>query len=314
VSIPAPTAYPVLVIGAGISGLACAYRLQQAGIPVRALEAASRTGGVIATKEKDGFRFELGPQSFLSTEPLVGLIDALGLKDQLQLANPRAPRYILLGGRLVPAPLAPPSLLTTPLFSAGTKWRLLTEILRHSNPPDDDESVAAFVRRKFGDELLNRFVAPFVSGVYAGDPERLSLRAAFPKLHEFERPYGSVLRGAMKSRPAKGTPRVGLCSFRDGMEALPRAIAARLGDSLLLETSVAGLRHGKANGKPWFEVAIVRHNHRETLAASAVIITTPTEIASQILLGLSDKFAPLFSQIQYAPVAVVSVCYRREQI
>ncbi len=313
-SIPAPTAYPVLVIGAGISGLACAYRLQQAGIPVRALEAASRTGGVIATKEKDGFRFELGPQSFLSTEPLVGLIDALGLKDQLQLANPRAPRYILLGGRLVPAPLAPPSLLTTPLFSAGTKWRLLTEILRHSNPPDDDESVAAFVRRKFGDELLNRFVAPFVSGVYAGDPERLSLRAAFPKLHEFERQYGSVLRGAMKSRPAKGTPRVGLCSFRDGMEALPRAIAARLGDSLLLETSVAGLRHGKANGKPWFEVAIVRHNHRETLAASAVIITTPTEIASQILLGLSHKFAHLFSQIQYAPVAVMSACYRREQL
>ena len=80
--------------------------------------------------------------------------------------------------------------------------------------------------------MLNRFVAPFVSGVYAGDPERLSLRAAFPKLHEFEAQYGSVLRGAMKSRPAKGTPRAGLCSFRDGMETLPRAIAARLGDSL----------------------------------------------------------------------------------
>jgi protoporphyrinogen/coproporphyrinogen III oxidase len=314
VSLPAPTAYPVLVIGGGISGLACAYHLQQAGIPVCALEAGSRPGGVITTKDKDGFRFELGPQSFLSTEPLVGLIDALGLKDQLQHANPRAPRYILVGGRLVPAPLAPPSLLTTPLFSAGTKWRLLTEILRRSNPPEDDESVAAFVRRKFGDELLTQFVAPFVSGVYAGDPERLSLRAAFPKLHEFETQYGSVLRGAMKSRPAKGAPRAGLCSFRNGMETLPRAIAARLGNSLLLETSVAGLRHGKANGKPWFEVDITRLNRRETLAASAVVITTPTEIASQILLGLSDKFAPLFSQIQYAPVAVVSACYRREQI
>jgi len=314
VSIPAQTAYPVLVIGGGISGLACAYHLQQAGIPVRALEAASRPGGVIETKEKDGFRFELGPQSFLSTVPLVALIDALGLKDQLLRANPRAPRYILVGGRLVAAPLAPPSLLTTPLFSTGTKWRLATEILRRTRPPAEDESIAAFVRRKFGDELLSRLVAPFVSGVYAGDPERLSLRAAFPKLHEFEAQYGSVLRGAMKSRPAKGAPRAGLCTFRDGMETLPRAIAARLGGSLLLDTSVAGLRHGKANGKPWFEVDITRHNHSETLAASAVVIATPTNIASQILAGLSDKFAPLFSRVEYAPVAVVSACYRREQI
>jgi oxygen-dependent protoporphyrinogen oxidase len=302
------------VIGGGISGLACAYHLQQAGIPVRALEAGSRPGGVIVTKQKDGFLFELGPQSFLSTEPLVGLLDSLGLRDQLLYANPRAPRYILMAGRLVPAPLAPPSLLTTPLFSAGTKWRLLTEILRRTRPPADDESIAAFVRRKFGDELLHRLVAPFVSGVYAGDPERLSLRAAFPKLHEFEAHYGSVLRGAMKSRPAKGAPRAGLCSFRDGMETFPRAIAARLGSSLLLETSVETLRHGKANGKPWFEADITRQNHRETLAASAVVVATPTNIASQILLGLSDKFAPLFSRIEYAPVAVVSACYQREQI
>lgn len=313
-SIPTQTAYPVLVIGGGISGLACAYHLRQAGIPVRALEAGDRPGGVIATREKDGFRFELGPQSFLSTEPLLGIVDALGLRDQLLHANPRAPRYILVGGRLVPAPMGPPSLLTTPLFSAGTKWRLLTEILRHAQPPPGDESIAAFVRRKFGDELLSRLVAPFVSGIYAGDPERLSLRAAFPKLHEFEARYGSVLRGAMKSRPAKGKPRDGLCSFRDGMETLPRAIAARLGDSLLLETSVAAVRHGKANGKPWFEVDITRQNHVETLAAGAVVVATPTNVASQILLGLSDQFASLFSRIEYAPVAVVSACYRREQI
>jgi len=314
VSIPEQSAHPVLVIGAGISGLACAYHLQQAGIPVLIIEAGSRPGGLISTASKDGFRFDLGPQSFLTTEPLLKIIDALGLRDQLQHANPRAPRYILLGGQLVPAPLAPPSLLSTALFSRSTKWRLLTEILRHTKPPAEDESIAAFVRRKFGDELLNRLVAPFVSGVYAGDPERLSLRAAFPKLHEFETQYGSVLRGAMKSRPAKGTPRAGLCSFRDGMETLPRAIAARLCDSLLLETSVAGVRHGKANGKPWFEVDIARQNQRDTLAASAVVVATPTDAASQLLAGLSDRFPAAFSRIEYAPVAVVSSCYRREQI
>jgi oxygen-dependent protoporphyrinogen oxidase len=313
VFIPAQTAYPIIVIGGGISGLACAFHLQQAGIPVRVLESGSYPGGVIATTRKDGFLFDLGPQSFLSTEPLLALIDSLGLRDQLLHADPRAPRYILLSGQLVPAPLAPPSLLTTPLLSAGTKWRLLTEMLHRAKPPAEDESIAAFVRRKFGDELLNRFVAPFVSGVYAGDPERLSLRAAFPKLHEFETQYGSVLRGAMKSRPAKGTPRAGLCSFRDGMETLPRAIAVRLGDSLLLDTSVTGVRQSKGNEKPWFEVDITRQDRKETLVASAVVVATPTHIASQILGGLSDSFARIFSNIEYAPVLVISACYRREQ-
>jgi oxygen-dependent protoporphyrinogen oxidase len=314
VSTPAQTEYPVIVVGGGISGLACGYHLQQAGIPVRIMEAGSRPGGMIATEETDGFRFELGPQSFLSTELLLGLIDSLGLRDQLLHANPRAPRYIVLRGKLVQAPLAPPSLLTTPLFSAATKWSLLTEMFRRSSPPVGDESIAAFVRRKFGNELLERVVAPFVSGVYAGDPERLSLRAAFPKVHEFEAQYGSVLRGAMKSRPAKGTPRAGLCSFRDGMQTLPRAIAARLGDSILLETSVAALKHGKANGKPWFEVAVERRDHRETIAASGVVIAAPTNIASQILSGISHDFTPIFSRIEYAPVVVVSACYRREQV
>jgi oxygen-dependent protoporphyrinogen oxidase len=281
---------------------------------VRVLEASSRPGGVIATQQRDGFLFELGPQSFLSSEPLPALIDALGLRDQLLEANPRAPRYIVLRGRLVPAPLAPPSLLTTPLFSAGTKWRLVTEMLRRTRPPADDESIAAFVRRKFGDELLQRLVAPFVSGVYAGDPERLSLRAAFPKLHEFEEQYGSVLRGAMKSRPAKGAPRAGLCAFRDGMETLPRTIAARLGDSLLLQTSVTGLRQGTASGKSWFEVSIRRQNQQEIVAASAVVVATPTQVAATILRGLSDELPSLFSRIEYAPVVVASLCYRKDQI
>lgn len=313
-SIPALTPFPAIVIGGGISGLACAYHLQQAGIPVRVLEAGDRPGGVIATREQDGFRFELGPQSFLSTEPLLKLIDSLGLHAELLHADPRAPRYILFRGHLVPAPLAPPSLLTTPLLGARTKWRLVTEMFRRTIPPAKDESIAAFVRRKFGGELLDRLVAPFVSGVYAGDPEKLSLRASFPKLHEFETQYGSVLRGAMKSRPAKGTPRSGLCSFRDGMETLPRALAARLDDVLLTETTVLGARRGKANGNSSFEVDVTRNGHRETLLASALIMAAPVNAASEILKDVSDKFAAPFARIEYAPVAVVAAGYRRDQI
>jgi oxygen-dependent protoporphyrinogen oxidase len=314
VSIPALTPFPAIVIGGGISGLACAYHLQQTGIPVRVLDSGVRPGGVISTLEKNGFRFELGPQSFLSSEPLLKLIDALGLKNELLYADSRAPRYILFHGRLVPAPLAPPQLLTTPLLGPRTKWRLFTETFRRTNPPSADESIAAFVRRKFGDELLDRLVAPFVSGIYAGDPEKLSLRAAFPKLHEFETRYGSVLRGAMKSRPAKGTPRPGLCSFRDGMESLPRALGARLGDTLLSQAQVTGVRHGKANGNSSFEVDLTRNGHRETLLASAVIMAAPVNAASEILKGVSEQFAAPFARIEYAPIAIVAAGYRRDQV
>ena len=313
-SIPALTPIPAIVIGGGISGLTCAYHLQQAGIPVRVLDAGVRPGGVISTQEKDGFRFELGPQSFLSTDPLLKLIDALGLRNELLYADSRAPRYILFRGQLVPAPHAPPSLLTTPLLGVRTKWRLSTEMLRRTNPPSTDESIAAFVRRKFGDELLDRIVAPFVSGIYAGDPEKLSLRASFPKLHEFETKYGSVLRGAMKSRPAKGTPRPGLCSFRGGMETLPRALATRLGDALLSESLVVGARHGKANGNSSFEVDLTRNGHWETLLASAIIMAAPVYAASEILKGVSDKFAAPFARIEYAPLVVVAAGYRRDQV
>lgn len=313
-SIPSPSPFPAVVIGGGISGLACAYRLQQSGIPGRVLEAGTRPGGVIATIEKDGFLFELGPQSFLSTEPLLQLVEALGLKEAIVQADPKAPRYILSEGKLICAPMSPPGLLTTPLLGARTKWRIYSEMAQRTQPPAEDESIAGFVRRKFGDELLDKMVAPFVSGVYAGDPEKLSLRSAFPKVHEFETTYGSVLRGAMKSRPPKETPRAGLCSFRDGMETLPRGIGARLGDLFITESRVLALRRGKTNGKPWFEIDIDRHNHRETIAASAVIVAAPTDTAGQILHGLSEQFPSTFTRIGYAPVAVVSAGYRLEQI
>ena len=318
-SIPALTPFPVIVIGGGISGLACAYRLQQAGIPVRLLDASNRPGGVISTAQRDGFLFERGPQSFLSTGPLLELIASLGLAEELLRADAHAPRYILHRGKLVSAPLAPPSLLTSSLLGFSTKWRLCTEILRRSRPPANDESIASFVRRKFGDDLLDRMVGPFVSGVYAGDPEKLSLRSAFPAIYKLERDYGSVLRGAIKSRPAKGSPRPGLCSFRNGMETLPRALGAKLGHAFMGDARVTGIRRGKANGRSsngqtCFEIDIAENNRQETLTASSVIVAAPTDAAGRILQNLSPQYTAHLSKIEYAPLAVVAAGYRRDRI
>ncbi len=303
-----------VVIGGGISGLACAYRLRQLGVPVLLLEQASRAGGVICSVRQEGFLFELGPQSFLSTDPLLELIESLGLSPELQHADSRAPRYILQARRLHALPLAPPALLTTSLLSFGSKLRLLSEPFRRTQPPEDDESVAAFVRRKFSADLLENFVAPFVSGVYAGDAEELSLRSAFPSAYQWEKNYGSVLRGAIKSRPPKGKPRPALCSFPDGVGTLVRTLGGKLGDALERETSVVSIKRGRANGKSTFTLETTSSRGAAEIHADVIVMAAPTRAAGRLLASISESLADQFNQIEYAPVAVVATGYRREQV
>jgi oxygen-dependent protoporphyrinogen oxidase len=175
--------------------LVCAHALRKTGIDALLVEASDRLGGAIHSLQRDGYLLELGPQSFSSTPPMRALCAELGIEADLVQAPPHAPRYILVGGALKQVPLSPPAFLTSDLVSARTKWAVARDLFGKSRAPGHDESVAAFVRRKFSAELLDRLVGPFVSGVYAGDPERLSLRSAFPALHDAEKRKGSVIRG-----------------------------------------------------------------------------------------------------------------------
>jgi protoporphyrinogen/coproporphyrinogen III oxidase len=308
-----------IVIGAGISGLTCAYRLRRRGVSVLLLEAAPRAGGMIRSVQEDGYLFELGPQSSLVEAPLLALITELGLAERLERANPRAPRYVLHRGRLRAFPMGPGSFVATSLMSARTKMRLIGDAFGRTQPPQEDESVAAFVRRKFTDELLDRLVAPMVSGIYAGDVERLSLASAFPSIRRFEMEHGSLIRGAMKSRPAKGAPKPTLCSFPDGLEELPRALAESLGDALWCDTKVRGVRakqgdsSAPANGAR-FQIDVVRGGAAQTLSADCVVVATPCDVSAQILSGIDEAFAAIFQKIEYAPVAVVSTGYARKSV
>ena len=312
-----PNSTAVVIIGAGISGLACAYYLRDRGVTVRVLEASDRPGGLIHSIEQNGCHFESGPQSFLSTNPLLELIRKLKIEDQLLKADSRAPRYILRGGKLVQAPMSPFSLVSTPLFGARTKWRLVTEVFRRAHPPENDESVADFIRRKFGDDLLDSLVGPMVSGIYAGDPQRLSLRAAFPEVHRFEREHGSVVRGMLKFRAtekAKSAPRQGLCSFRHGMETLPRALAHSLGPTLSYNALADSLRRAKSNGHAAFEIPFSAGATGELLSAPAVVVATPCDVAARLLGDLDANFVEVFGAIEYAPVAVISTAYAQTAI
>ncbi|HEV2306808.1 MAG TPA: protoporphyrinogen oxidase [Candidatus Acidoferrales bacterium] len=306
-----------IVIGAGISGLACALRLRELGVGVRVLEAAENPGGVVATVQQDGFLFESGPQSFLLTPELRELIRSAGLESEILEASMQTPRYVLRNGKLHLAPMSPPALLTTSLLSVGSKMRVFSEPFRRSEPaPAPDESFADFVRRKFGTEILEYLAGPFVSGVFAGDPEKLSVRSAFPTMAQWEEEYGSVIRGAMKSRGSSDHVRPTLATLKRGVGSLLDAIAAKLGDSV--STSVAANSIAPTGTQTTVREWTVRSSstaQSSELPASAIVLAIPAYEVAKLLGPLgSAHLAPTLAGIPYAPVAVVAQAYRREQV
>ncbi len=310
------TYVPVLIVGAGISGLTCAYYLRKSGIDAHIVEAAPRPGGVIRSERRDGYLLELGPQSFSGTPQLRNLCRDLGIENELVEAPHSAPRFLLINGQLKPAPLSPPAFFASSLFSARTKWRILRDAIGRSAPPYVDESVAAFTHRKFSAELLDKLVGPFVSGIYAGDPEKISLRAAFPQLHEAERSTGSVIRGMMRAAKSKPGPkqRPTLQSFRDGNETLIKALAANIGPALRCGVEITAIQQDSA-GNPQsgerFVVDAKTTNGTETIIADRLVLAVPTYVAAKLL---RSEIASPFEEIEYASLAVISLGYQRQEV
>ena len=227
----------VAVVGAGISGLACAFGCRSLGMRVVVFESANEAGGCIKTVHDQGCIVEGGPQSLVTAPALSELVDALGLRGDIVASAPAAKRrYVLTRGGLIPVPASPPALLLSRLMSIGAKWRLMREPFVAKRTADGDESVASFVRRRGGEEIVDAVAGPFMAGINAGDPEQISVRSTFPVLEKMEREHGSVLRalrasGMPKARPAS-------FSFSRGNQVLPRALAAALGDAVALRSPV----------------------------------------------------------------------------
>jgi protoporphyrinogen/coproporphyrinogen III oxidase len=303
---------PALVVGGGISGLVCAYALRKAGVDALLLEASSRPGGSIHSQRRDGYLLEYGPQSFSGTAPLLALCAEVGIQNEMIKAPPRAPRFVVVGGGLQPVPLTPAAFLVSRLVSAPTKWAIARDVIGRSRVPEEDESVGAFVRRKFSAEMLDRLIGPFVSGVYAGDPERLSLRSSFSMLYDAEKSKGSVIRGMLAKAGKQPRLRPTLLSFRDGTETLPRALSARLGDRLRINACVTRVQPDDAG--PAFRVTAQIQGQEETVLTDHLVIATPADVGGNLLRELRPSFESLLCGIEHAPVAVVSLGYRRSDV
>jgi oxygen-dependent protoporphyrinogen oxidase len=283
--------YDLAVVGGGITGLVAAYSASIKGKKVLLLEKGPAFGGNIKTFRGNGYIFEEGPQTILANNRAVfELLESLNLEPQEASPGSRK-RYIYKNGKLVPIPLKPQEFFKTPLVGWKTKLKLPLELFK--KPREGDFSVARFVREHFGEEFLKYFVQPFVSGIYAGDAEKLSLRYAFPKLYGLQKKHGSLLKAFLKS--GKVAPEGKLISFRGGLKTLADTLAGKIREKLLSSPVISiekrGGRYRIFTPDGFFETA-------------AVALTVPAYEMVSLFPELS-----LLKKIEYPPLAVVSLAF-----
>ncbi|KAI5336164.1 PREDICTED: protoporphyrinogen [Prunus dulcis] len=320
-----------VVVGGGISGLCIAQALATKhgdAVPnVIVTEARDRVGGNIITVQKNGYLWEEGPNSFQPSDPMLTMLVDSGLKDDLVLGDPNAPRFVLWDGKLRPVPSSPADIPFFDLMSIGGKLRAAFGALgiRPSPPPPGhEESVEEFVRRNLGDEVFERLIEPFCSGVYAGDPSKLSMKAAFGKVWNLEQNGGSIVGGAFKAiqerKRAHKTPRdprlpkpkgqtVG--SFRKGLSMLPDAISSRLGSKVKLSWKLSSISKLDKGG---YTLTYETPEGLISVLSKSVVMTVPSHVASSLLRPLSGAAADALSKFYYPPVAAVSISYPKEAI
>lgn len=308
----------VVVIGAGISGLATAYLLHKKNFEVIVLEKNEVVGGSIETISENGFLFDRGPNSALETTPVIGyLVDELNLKEELIYANKQGnKRYILRNNQLHPLPMSPPAFLKTKLFSAKAKLRLFAEPFIGRSNDGYYQSIADFVTRRLGKEFLDYAINPFVAGVYAGKPEELSVKSAFPKLYALEENYGGLIIGTVKSirerrkRAEVSKQSAKMISFKEGMQTLPNAIADALGKRVLTSAVVKEIKKEETGHKVIFDLK----GSLKSIRCDAVLSTVPAYSAGKLFSEFDSGLEEHFNKIYYPPVLVYYLVYNKDII
>jgi len=310
---------PVAIIGGGITGLTAAFQLQRRGVPVTVYEAAGRVGGAIQTERQDGYLAEFGPNTILETSPkITQLVKDAGLQSRRMDPDPAAEaRYVVRYKRPIEMPASPIGFFTTPLFTLGAKWAVLREPFRPVKRDGQEESIADFVRRRLCREFLDHAIDALVAGIYAGDPEKLSVQQAFPKLAALEEKYGSMIKGQIlgarerKKRGEVAKDRAPKFSFDEGLQVLPDTLRERLGDAVKINTTVTRISQTKDGWtvETTAEGRVEKHEHAAVLYAG-----TAFKLAELAVECEADVDLKPFSEVRYPPVASVVLGFRREDV
>jgi oxygen-dependent protoporphyrinogen oxidase len=312
--------HEVIVIGGGITGLTVAHHLNRGGTDVVVLEKEGHTGGTMTTLQKDGWLVERGPNSALETTPLLNeLFTELGILDKVVYANECSDkRYVVRNAELHPIPMSPGLFLRSKLWSTRGKLRILKEPFIGKSVKD--ETIAEFVTRRLGKELLDYAINPFVAGVYAGDPSKLSVRCAFPKLYALEEKYGGLIRGMIlgakerKNRAEKAKDRSRQFSFRNGMQTLPDTLTQTLGNRVKYGTEIIGIKKSPGPGPCQYEVKTRSEGIVKTYGCKVLVLAIPSFAAASLIREFDQTLSGELNGIYYPPVTEIFLGYREEDI
>jgi len=326
----------VVIVGAGISGLACAHQLlglareQGAPLDLAILEAGPRAGGVIATERTDGFLLEGGPDCFISDKPwALDLCRRLGMGPEIIGTNPDLRRsFVATRGRILPIPegyqlMAPGRFLpfaTSPILSLAGRLRAACDLVLPRGAARDDESLASFVRRRFGREMLEALAQPLAAGIYNADPEQLSLRATMPRFLDLEHKHRSVILGLWRARRQAGGGGRGtsgaryslFVTLRQGVQMLVDRLTAGLpAGALRCGVRVARIERGPDGpDRRWRLVP----GAGAPIEADAVVLAMPARASAPIVRGGDERLAALLAAIPYGHSMVVNLAYRRQDV
>ena len=319
----------LIIVGGGIAGLAAAYRIQEElnanAIPLQCtvVESGMKFGGKIATERKDGFVLERGPDSFISQKPwAIDLCKKIGLAGQLVGTNPdHSKTFVYTGKKLVQMPdglslMVPTRFLPfalSPLFSIPGKIRMAMDLFIPAKPDDKDESLASFIRRRLGEEALQKMAEPMLAGIYASNPETMSIKSTFPMFFQTEQKYRSLILG-MLARKAQSnnssqrnpSPYSPFMTLKNGLgEMVERIVESS--PEISFHTG-ARVQEITREGNKWR----IELDGAETLKADAVILASPANISARLLHPTSEKLAGLLNRIKYVSTAAVTLAYKEE--
>jgi oxygen-dependent protoporphyrinogen oxidase len=302
----------VVIAGGGISGLSLGYALSaNSDVDVTVLEAEGRPGGKVHSERAEGFLCEAGVNGFLDNKPKTLELAARLSLNPLRSSDAARKRFVLSGGELHRLPESPPAFLRSGLLSMRGKLRIALEpFIRRGG--EEEETLADFARRRLGREAYESFIDPMASGVFAGDPEALSLKSCFPRINELEQEYGSLIRAMLKlmrqrRRKVGAGPGGTLTSFPGGMQSLTDTLKASLGGALRVKTRVASIER---TGSGY----VLHLSDGTRVDADAAVLAVPSYRGAEVLRELDASLSKLLGEIPYPPLSVVCTGFKERKV
>ncbi|GBD92107.1 protoporphyrinogen oxidase [bacterium BMS3Abin04] len=307
----------IVILGAGISGLATALQLQDDGFDITVLEKNSEPGGSMISEQTEGFLVEYGPNSGLETTPVIRkIVDSVGLSGKMIYANEKGnKRYILKNNQLFPLPMGGSQFLKTKLFSTKAKLRLLKEPFVGKSEDGYYQSISDFVRRRLGQEFLDYAINPFVAGVYAGNPDKLSVKSAFPKLYRLEEVYGGLIKGMIKgakerkNNAEKSKQNAKMFSFKNGMQSLPKAIASKI-KNIEFNCEIKSVQKD-IDG---YKISYIQNGEPKIISSPKILSTLPAYVAAKVFKSIDEELSKHLNQIYYPPVMALTLGFDKANI